>query len=108
MINDFKEVTAVVQIRKHIDPSNNKWIIITDAWQVGGESKGYQTSNDSIGIFVNYEMVFETKVKEEANRFIVRLLNKVPDELRKEFEQFKHYLLDAIEDKDGRDKQPNG
>ena len=104
MINDFKGTTSVIQVRKHIDPSNNKWIMITDAWCVGKEYKGYQESKDSIGLFVNYEMVFETKIKEEAYSRMLNLLKNIPAELKKEFEEFEHYLLDAIKGKDGQDR----
>lgn len=93
MINDFKEVTAVVWVQKY-----GNQVMITDAWQVGGQHKGYQDNKDSIGLFVNYELVFETKVKQEAYKYMENLISKVPKELSKEFEEFKHYLLNAITD----------
>lgn len=93
MINDFKETTAVIWVQKYGDQ-----VMITDAWQVSSKHKGYQDAKDSIGIFVNYEMVFETKEKTIASRYIMRLIESAPKELKSEFEEFKHYLLMAIED----------
>ena len=92
MINDFNNVTAVVDVKKYHDPSNGRWLLQTDAWKVGGLHKGYQEAKDSIGVFVNYKLVFETRSKEEARKFIKNLLGKVPKELSKEFEEFKDYL----------------
>ena len=63
-----------------------------DAWRVGNEHRGFQILEDSIGIFINYKMVLETKDKELARRFVNNLIKKVPEEFRKEYEQFKEYL----------------
>lgn len=92
MINDFKEVTAVVWVKKLPEA------VIIDAWSVGGEHKGYQDADDSIGIFINYKMVFETKIKEEATRYIQKLVEQSPTELREHLVEFQHYLLEAVDD----------
>ena len=70
--------------------------MITDCSLVGGSHKGYQESKDSIGIFLNFKLVAEYKNKGEARAKIKKMLEEVPKELKKEFDEFQDYLYRAL------------
>lgn len=86
VINDFDNSVSVVDCKKF------GVVKITDAWRVSGEHKGYQLPEDDIGIFLNYKLLHRTKNKEEAKRFVDRLIGEAPKELKSEFEQLVEYL----------------
>lgn len=86
VINDFRNERHAIDCRKF------GVLLVTDAWRVSSKHRGFQIHEDSIGIFINFEMVLETKDKELAKRFLKNLIKKVPEEFKKEYEQFKEYL----------------
>lgn len=86
VINDFDNSVSVVDCKKF------GVVMITDAWRVGSEHKGYQLPEDDIGIFLNYKLLHRTKSREEANKLVDKLIGEAPKELLSEFEQFIEYL----------------
>lgn len=63
-----------------------------DAWKISSEHRGYQTSEDDIGLFVNYELIYRTKNKEAFRRKVLEVLKQTPKEFKEEIEELKHYL----------------
>jgi hypothetical protein len=64
---------------------------------VSGTHRGYQLADDSIGLFVNFKMVFQTKDKSEARKFLRRLVDEAPNEFKKDYRFQEHYLHRALE-----------
>ena len=87
VIDDFRSETSVIDCRKFGDK-----LLITDAWRVKGEHRGYQINEDSIGVFLNFKLVLETKHRAEAQKKLDKLIEECPPEFKKEFEEFREYL----------------
>lgn len=86
VINDFKAVTAVVDLQK--------WgpIEQVSAWQVVQPHRSYQDSSDAIHIFLNFAKIATTKNKSEAIQILNDLARRVPKELNKDMLEYKEIL----------------
>ena len=91
IINDFTNKTAFVDYRNY---NNN--LIILDVSIVGSKHKGYIESKDSIGIFLNFSLIKEFKIKEEARNFIIQLIKDSPTEFKQEFELYGKDIICII------------
>ena len=64
----------------------------TDAFEVGGQHRGYQVKEDAIHIFLNFEKIAEVKTKSEAVSTINKLVQCCPSEFKKDLEGLKDIL----------------
>lgn len=90
IINDFNGEFAFVDYRKFGEN------VFLDACWIKSEHKGYVVAKDSIGVFLNFNMVGDVKSKAEAARIIDRLIEESPTDTKKEFLLFKDYLTRVI------------
>lgn len=102
VLNDFNAVTAVIDCKRYGD------LFVTDAWKNQINHKGYQLEKDSIGIFVDFEMIGEFKIKEDASEFLKGIISEAPKHFLSDVQQFGYLLFEAVDDKknqksDGRD-----
>lgn len=90
IINDFKATTTVVDYQK--------WGIMTqlDAFEVGGQHRGYQESADGIWIFLNFERVAMVKSKTEAVSILNKLVQNCPREFLSDLEKEKEILFKHV------------
>lgn len=87
IINDFKATTTVVDFQK--------WGIMTqlDAFEIGGQHRGYQNREDTIWIFLNFKKVAVVKSKSEAVGVLNKLIQDCPPESKSDFEEYKEILF---------------
>lgn len=92
IINDFKATTTVVDFQK--------WGIMTqlDAFEIGGQHRGYQESADAIWIFLNFKKVAVVKSKAEAIGILNKLIQGCPSESKSDFEEYKEILFRNMRD----------
>ena len=90
IINDFKSVFAYVDYKKF------GIVEILDACAITTEHRGYNITKDSIGVFLNYKLVGETKSKAEALKMVEALIEKAPLEAKRDLTEQKYYLTDAL------------
>lgn len=83
IINDFKNSLSFIDYKEY------GTLQIWDARKVKGTHRGYQTSEDNIGIFLNYNLIKTVKTKEEAEQLVKELLKQSPVNLL----EFLDYLI---------------
>lgn len=82
IINDFQNVFA------YIDYQDWGPVQQWGCFRGGNGHPGFQQSTDSIGVFLNFKLVGEYKIKEEAEKKVQELLLEAPVK----FTQFWDYL----------------
>lgn len=87
IINDFKETTTVVDFQKY------GIVEILDAFQVGGQHRGYQVKEDAIHIFLNFKKVAVVKSRSEAVSTIRKLIQGCPAEAKSTFDEYEEILF---------------
>lgn len=75
ILNDFDNTHSFVDYRDW--GTLKTW----DASRSGSAHRGYQLANDSIGIFLNFDLVLNTTSKPEARALIARLVADAPADL---------------------------
>ena len=71
---------------------------IVDAFEVGGQHRGYQLKEDSIWIFLNFHKVAEVKSKAEAIGILRKLIANCPPEAKSTFVEFEEILFRNMRD----------
>ena len=92
ILNDFKETKTVVEYQKY-GPME-----IVDAFEIGGQHRGYQLKEDSIWIFLNYQKVAEVKSRAEAVGILRKLIVNCPPEAKSTFAEFEELLFKYMRD----------
>jgi hypothetical protein len=85
VINDFRNTTAV------LDKLTSPEIEIANMWIVSGPRPDYTSHEHSIGVFLNYKKVLDTKSKTDAFKKIQELVTS-PEEL----EIFKEAIYGSV------------
>jgi|GEM_PF-5142405 len=74
-INDFTASRGFVSYQSWGEPTQaESW----EGFKCSNEHKGFQTAKDSIGVFLNFKMVLETKDAKEAQNKLNYLLEQSP------------------------------
>lgn len=75
VINDFKNEFAFIEYRDYGE------LKIWNSCAVRCEHRGHQLAKDSIGVFLNFELVGEFRSFDEANALIRKLIAQAPTDL---------------------------
>lgn len=69
---------------------------ILGAGECKSPHKGYQSKDDGIAIFVNYNQVAVVKSRSEATTLFRKLISSCPPEAVKDFTEFGEYLFRSL------------
>ena len=92
IINDFKEKTTVLDFQKYGQME------ILDAFEIGGQHRGYQVPEDAIHIFLNFKKVAVVKSKAEAVNILNKLIQQCPAESKSDFDEYEEILFRNMRD----------
>jgi len=71
---------------------------ILDAFEIGGQHRGYQVKDDAIHIFLNFKKVAVVKSRSEAVSALKKLILNCPPESKSDFEEYKEILFRQMRD----------
>lgn len=90
IIDDFRNLHAFLEVRIY---GELELVSIS----ISSGPKEFTTKEHSIGIFVNYKLVHETKERKEAVGYLNRILSEVPQQISGYVKEFRSEILKAIE-----------
>lgn len=90
VLNDFKNTHSFLQFQDYGE------LKVFDASCTKGTHRGFQKESDSIAVFLNFEKVLDTKVKEQALAMAQDLIAKAPAEAQEDFRRSSKTLWEAF------------